>query len=251
MANPVLSESRWNETAEQFAGSTTMTVQGTVNKAAILFAVLGVAMAMMWSKYWHGGAPVAAEITPWMIGAGIASVAVLILAMFVKSLIVPCAFLYAAAQGIFLGALTMFIEPRFPGLPLQAACLTGACLLALLMLYTTRIIRPTEGFMRGVLIATGGLMLGMFALTVLGWFGIGGGITAALHGNGMIGIGFSVLCIALAAANLVVDFKVIEDGSRAGAPKRMEWFGAFALMVTLVWLYIEILRLLTKLKSDD
>jgi uncharacterized YccA/Bax inhibitor family protein len=171
--------------------------------------------------------------------------------MFAKRLAMPLALGYAVAEGLLLGGFTMFMQARYPGLPLLAAGFTTGTLLAMLILYRTGVIKASSGFMKGMAAAMGGLMLGLGILFLLNLFGIGGGITGALYGNGPIGIGFSVVCIGLAALCLVVDFAVIEQGARDGAPKYMEWVGAFGLLVTLVWLYIEILNLLAKLRGGD
>jgi len=149
---------------------------------------------------------------------------------------------------MFLGALSASYESLYNGITLQAALLTMAVFVALLMAYKTRLIKATENFKLGVVAATGGIMIMYLLSFVLGLFGI---TVPYLHENSLIGIGISVVIVIVAALNLVLDFDFIEGGAEQGAPKYMEWYGAFGLMVTLVWLYIEILRLLSKLRSRD
>ena len=154
--------------------------------------------------------------------------------------------LYALLQGILLGGITGMYEAQFPGIGLQAIGLTFGILFALLFCYMSGMIKPTENFKLMIASATGGIFLLYMASFVLGLFGINIGF---IHSNGLIGIGFSMFVVGIAALNLVLDFDFIEEGVEAGLPKHMEWFGAFSLMVTLVWLYLEILRLLSKLRS--
>jgi len=255
MSNPVLSENRWEAIAasERPTTANAMTVGGTMFKTGVLFLFLLASTGWMWSSFWHGKTPDVSGAMPWLIGGAIGGLVLCLIAMFIPKMTMIIAPLYALAQGLVIGGLTMFIETQFPGknLPILAACLTSACFLAMLLLYQLRIIQATPALVRGVMIATVGLVIGIGLLTLLTWFGIGGGIMENLRGSGPIGIGFSVLCIGLAAFNLVVDFGFIENGSRQGLPKYMEWVGAFGLVVTLVWLYIEILQLLAKLQRRD
>jgi uncharacterized YccA/Bax inhibitor family protein len=153
---------------------------------------------------------------------------------------------YALVEGLFLGALSAFFEARFPGIVIQAVMLTFGTLFALLFAYRSGLIKATENFKLGVAAATGGIFLIYVASFLLGLFGIK---VPYIHESGIIGIGFSLFVVVIAALNLVLDFDFIESGVEAGAPKYMEWFGAFGLMVTLVWLYVEFLRLLAKLRD--
>jgi uncharacterized YccA/Bax inhibitor family protein len=140
----------------------------------------------------------------------------------------------------------MIFEFQYPGIVVQAVTLTFGTLFALLMAYRSGVIRATENFKLGVAAATGGIFLIYLATFVLGLFGIR---IPQIHESGIIGIGFSLFVVVVAALNLVLDFDFVENGARLGAPKYMEWYGAFGLIVTLVWLYIEILDLLAKLRS--
>jgi uncharacterized YccA/Bax inhibitor family protein len=150
------------------------------------------------------------------------------------------------AEGLFLGGISSIFEAQFPGIVIQAVGLTLGTLVGLLFAYKSGLIKVTENFKLGVAAATGGIFLIYMASFVLGFFGVG---IPFIHESGLIGIGFSLVVVVIAALNLVLDFDFIERGAEAGAPKYMEWYGAFGLMVTLIWLYLEMLRLLAKLRS--
>lgn len=249
MSNPILSESRWSEIAKTDGQSgVAMTVDGAVTKTVLLLAVMLAVMVWMFATYWHAGVPVRGEFLPFMIGGAITGLVMCLINVFAPRWAMATSLIYAAAEGLLVGGITMLVQAQYPGLPLLAACFTAATLLGMLLLYRTGIIKASSGLVRGVMAATAGLFLGVGLLWLLSAFGVGGGIISTLYGNGPIGIGFSVLCIGLAAFNLVVDFAFIEQGAQQRLPKYMEWVGAFALLVTLVWLYIEILRLLSKLR---
>ncbi len=156
--------------------------------------------------------------------------------------------LYALLEGLVIGGVSTIFEAQFPGIVIQAAGLTLGTCLALLLAYKSRLIRATENFKMGVVAATGGIALFYLITLVLGFFGIR---IPLLYSNGWMGIGFSLFVVVIAALNLVLDFDFIEQGAARGAPKYMEWYGAFGLMVTLIWLYLEMLRLLAKLRSRE
>ena len=155
---------------------------------------------------------------------------------------------YALLEGLVLGGLSATLELRYPGIAIQAVSLTFGTLFVLLFLYRTGVIKVTQKFRLGVFAATGGIMFFYLIEMVLGFFGIQ---FASINGSGLIGIGFSLIVVGIAALNLVLDFDFIEQGVQYGAPKYMEWYGAFGIMVTLVWLYLEILRLLSKMRSRN
>ena len=250
MSNPVFADRTWSPERESDRSmATTMTAGGAVGKALFMATVLFATMGVMWHLHWQEGAIDVEALLPLMTG-GIIGGLVLALVVCLRRRAGPLSTtIYAVCQGLFLGALTMIVEVHYPGLPLLAATYTGATLVGMLLLYKAGVIRVGPRFMRGVIGATAGLALGVVALWLLSMFGVGTGLRAMLYGNGAIGIGFSLLCIGLAALNLVLDFHVIEQGERQGLPKRFEWMAAFGLMVTLVWLYVEILRLLIKLND--
>ena len=153
---------------------------------------------------------------------------------------------YAGFEGIALGGITVFAEAQYPGIGIQAIGLTFVILASLLFCYKRVIIKPTDNFRLMIFSATMGIALLYLVSFIMSFFGSGIGF---IHSNGMFGIGFSLFVVGIAALNLVLDFDFIEEGAEQGLPKYMEWYGAFSLMVTLVWLYIEILRLLMKLRS--
>jgi uncharacterized YccA/Bax inhibitor family protein len=157
--------------------------------------------------------------------------------------------LYAGLEGLLLGGVSAMFEASYPGIALQAVGATCGTLAALLAAYASGLIRPSEHFKLGIMAATGGICLVYLASWVLSLLGIHA--MGSLFGNGLLGIGFSVVVVIVAALNLVLDFDFIENGVRQAAPKYMEWYGAFGLLVTLVWLYLEILRLLSKLRSRN
>ena len=182
----------------------------------------------------------------YMIGGAIGGLIFALITIFKPTWAPVTAPIYAALEGLFIGALSAFAESKFPGIVLQATGLTFGILFALLGAYRSGLIKATENFKLGVAAATGGIFLVYMASFVLGMFGVA---IPFLHDATPIGIGISVFICIIAALNLVLDFDFIENGADNGAPKYMEWLGAFGLMVTLIWLYIEILHLLMKLRS--
>lgn len=243
-ANPALNKKTFANLA--YASDTEqMTIQGTVNKTFFMLLLLLVTASFTWRAYGTSGVE---AVYPWMIGGVIGGLIVALVTIFKKTWAPITAPLYALLEGLFLGGLSSILEARFPGIVLQAVGLTFGTLFALLFVYKSRIIRVTENFKMGIVAATGGIFLVYMANLVLGIFGIS---IPFIHGSGTFGILFSLFVVVIAALNLVLDFDFIESGAEQGAPKFMEWYGAFGLMVTLIWLYIEILRLLVKLQSRD
>jgi uncharacterized YccA/Bax inhibitor family protein len=243
-ANPALNNKTFAQFASQAADDTAMTIQGTVNKTGFLLLLLVGAASLTWSTdvtSWGGGG-----IGGLAVGGAIGGFIFAMITIFKKTWAPVTAPIYAFLEGLFLGALSSTLEMRFPGIVIQAVALTFGTLFALLMAYKSGLIKATENFKLGIVAATGGIALVYLATIVLGFFGIN---IPYIHGSGTIGIGFSVFVVVIAALNLVLDFDFIENGAEYGAPKYMEWYASFGLMVTLVWLYIEILRLLSKLSS--
>ncbi len=221
-----------------------MTVSGTVNKTGILLICVVITAAWSWNLFTRS--PQAA--LPLLAVGGIGGFIVALVTIFKKTWSPVTAPMYALLEGLVLGSASAMLEMRFPGIAMQAVGLTLGTLVALLLAYRSGMIRATDKFKIGIVAATGGIAIFYLIEFVLGFFGIH---FAAINGSGIIGIGFSVVVVIVAALNLVLDFDLIESGARAGVPKYMEWYGGFALMVTLIWLYFEILRLLTKLRSRD
>ena len=221
-----------------------MTVNGTVNRTGILLCLLMFTAIFSWDRAYSAVNP--GELYPWLIGSGIAGFVVALITVFKKTAAPITAPIYAAIEGILLGMLSAFYEMQFPGLVFQAILLTFGTLFALLMAYRSGVIKATENFKLGVFAATGGIALIYLTTFILSFFGVS---IPYIHGSGTIGILFSLFVVVIAALNLVLDFDFIERGAERGAPKYMEWYAAFGLLVTLIWLYIEMLRLLSKLRS--
>lgn len=241
-ANPALSASTFTGVAA--GGHEAMTVEGTVNKTAVLLLLVVGGAFYTWNLFFQASDP--AVVTPWILGGALAGFALAILTVFKKRWAPVTSPLYALCEGLFLGAVSATFEARFPGIVIQAVGLTFGTLFVLLLAYRTGVIRATENFKLGVVAATGGIALVYVVSIVLGFFGIQ---FPFIHESGPMGILFSLVVVVIAALNLVLDFDFIETGAARGAPRFMEWYAAFGLLVTLVWLYLEILRLLAKLKS--
>lgn len=240
-SNPFLSDKAFRV---ERTSSETMTINGTVNKTAILLILVVVPAYMAWERAFAAVNPGA--LYPWMIGSSIAGLVLAMITIFKKTAAPITAPLYAVAEGVFVGILSAFFEMRFPGIVFQAVLLTFGTLFALLFAYRSGLIKATENFKLGIAAATGGIFLIYMASMVLGFFGVS---IPLIHESGIVGIGFSLFVVVIAALNLVLDFDFIENGAEQGAPKYMEWYAAFGLLVTLVWLYVELLRLLSKLRS--
>lgn len=221
--------------------STTMTVAGTATKALAFLAICFASAGYAWKQV-----EVNPSIGGWIMGASIAGLVLAFLTIFLPKWAWLTGSLYSAAQGVALGAISRILDARYPGIALQAVGLTFATTLAMLMMYTTRVIRVTPTFQRFVIAGTGALFLVYLLSWVLRMFGVP---MPYLHDASPLGLLVSAVAIGLASMNLLLDFDYIEGQSERGAPKYLEWYGAFGLMVTLVWLYIEILRLLAKLQD--
>src|SRR5271163_1442083 len=243
-SNPALNVNSFR--VDQAVSGEAMTLNGTVNKTGILLICVVAAAAWSWSRFFSD--PVSNTVLPFVAIGGIGGFIFAMVTIFKKEWSPITAPIYSLLEGLALGGISAMFELRYPGIAMQAVGLTFGTLFVLLLAYHSGLIRVTEKFKLGVVAATGGIAVFYLAEFVLGFFGVH---FAAINGSGAIGIGFSVVVVIVAALNLVLDFDLIESGARAGVPKYMEWYGGFALMVTLIWLYFEILRLLTKLRSRD
>ena len=232
--NPVLRSDTFRQ-ARPLATGDVMTIQGTVNKTGILLLLCIFSASLVWKN------PVA--FMPFMWLSIIGGFIVALVTVFNKQWAGVTSPIYAFVEGLFLGCISALMERQYPGIVIQAVGLTFGTLFCLLMAYKSRLIKPTENFRLGIVAATGGIALFYFISLIVGFFGIR---MPLIHSSGPLGIVFSLFVVTIAALNLVLDFDFIEKGSEYGAPKYMEWYGAFGLMVTLIWLYIEILRLLAK-----
>jgi uncharacterized YccA/Bax inhibitor family protein len=247
--NPVLGENTFLDIGSGTVvggHSGTMTLSGTVNKSAMLLVLILLSAAFVWDKY--DGPQSAGAILPWVMTGAIGGLILALITIFKKTWAPVTAPVYALLEGLFLGGISAMFEARFPGIVMQAVGLTFGTLGALLLAYRSGLIRATENFKLGVVAATGGIFLLYLVNFGMGFFGKS---IPFIHESGWMGIAFSAFVVVIAALNLVLDFDFIESGVEQGAPKYMEWYGAFGLMVTLVWLYLEILRLLAKLQSRD
>jgi uncharacterized YccA/Bax inhibitor family protein len=253
--NPALKESTFLDLGSGTVVSRdggAMTLNGTVNKTGILLLLSVLTAAFAWSQSivtGTDGLPTAASgLLGYAIGGAIGGFILAMITVFKKTWAPVTAPLYALVEGFFLGSISALYELRFEGIVFQAVLLTFGTLFALLFAYRSGLIKATENFKLGVVAATGGIALVYLATIVLGFFNIQ---IPMIHESGLVGIAFSLFVVVIAALNLVLDFDFIESGVEQGAPKYMEWYGAFGLMVTLVWLYIEFLRLLSKLQSRN
>ena len=239
-ANPALNEKSFarlipNESAD------VMTLQGTVNKTSFLILLTMAAAMWSWGQFAETG-----TASIWTLGAAIGGFVVALITMFKKEWSSVTAPLYALFEGVFLGALSAMVNASYPGIAIQAVTLTFGTLAGLLLAYKSGAIKVTENFKLGIVAATGGIAIFYLIAMVIGFFGIH---MPLINSNGPMGIVFSLVVVVIAALNLVLDFDFIENACRNNAPKYMEWFAGFGLLVTLVWLYVEILRLLIKLQS--
>ena len=248
-SNPALSGDAFRAEGVAYGGES-MTISGAVNKTGILVILCVLTAAWTWNRFF-GAASTSPEeamqtvALPVMAG-GIGGFIVAMVTIFKKEWSAVTAPIYALLEGLVLGGVSALLELRFHGIAIQAVALTLGVLVAMLLAYRSGLIKVTDKLRLGIVAATGGIAVFYFLQFILGFFGIH---FTTINGATPIGIGFSVLVVAIAALNLVLDFDLIENGARYGAPKYMEWYSAFALMITLVWLYFEILRLLSKVRS--
>jgi uncharacterized YccA/Bax inhibitor family protein len=238
-SNPMLAGDVFANWADADRRATVMTVEGTALKALILLAIAVATAAVSWSY-----AATAGLGLPVLLGGALGGFILAMITAFKPTWSPVTAPLYAAAEGLFLGAISMVINQRYGGIVVNAVALTFGVMFLMLLLYTTRLIRVTQWLRTMIMVGTGAIALLYLVSFVLSFFGV---MVPFIHSSGPIGIAFSVFVVGLAAFNLLLDFDAIERGAQAEAPKYMEWYGAFGLMVTLVWLYLEILRLLSKL----
>ena len=222
-----------------------MTVRGTLNKFGFMFLMLMGTAFYSWKEYTQGG-----DVQPLMLGGLFGGLVVALVIVFKKEWAPYLAPLYALLEGLFIGAVSAYYNEAFaakmPNIIMNAVGLTFGTAIAMYLLYSFKIIQATQKFKAIIFTATAGIAIFYLIAMVVRMFGVE---MAFLHEGSLMGIGFSVFVVAIAALNLILDFDMMEQGAAAGAPKYMEWYGAFGLMVTIVWLYLEILRLLSKLSS--
>jgi uncharacterized YccA/Bax inhibitor family protein len=242
--NPFLNERRFQSAASEMDASELMTFNGALNKTALLILILLLGASWSWAdmSWATPGAGFSGKMWIGLIGGLLFAVAT----MFKPQWAHITAPAYAFLEGMFLGGLSAFFEGMYPGIVIPAVVLTMGILVGMLVTYRAGLIPVTQKFRIGVISATGGVAVFYLISIVLGFFGVS---IPFVHGGGVMGIGFSLIVIVIATLNLVLDFDLIARLSASGAPRKMEWYGAFSLMVTLVWLYIEILRLLAKTRD--
>ncbi|MFH1453931.1 MAG: Bax inhibitor-1/YccA family protein [Armatimonadota bacterium] len=246
-ANPALGSKTFTSLPAAYDDKSTMTIEGTVNKTGVLLLLVILGAVWTWRLFYNSnGDP--ASVMGWMMLGVIGGLIVALITIFKKEYSPVTAPIYALLEGLFLGGISALFEAQYHGIVIQAVGLTFGTLFALLFAYKSGIIKATENFKLGVVAATGGIFLVYFATFILSLFKIQ---VPFIYQSGIIGIGFSLFVVVIASLNLVLDFDFIETGAERGAPKYMEWYGAFGLMVTLIWLYIEILRLLALLRGRD
>jgi len=250
-SNPVLKETTFSRDFTSSAEE--MTINGTVNKTALMLLLVIAGAVFTWNKFFNAitvDDPQAgmAAIMPWLLVGGIGGFITVLVTVFRPQSSGISAPVYAVFEGVFLGGISAVFETMYAGIVMRAVALTLGVFVMMLFLYRSRIINVTNKFAMGVFAATAGIALVYFVSFIAGLFGANLGF---LYGNSNLSIGISLVVIVVAALNLVLDFAFVERAAQSGAPKYMEWYGAFGLMVTLIWLYLEILRLLSKIASRN
>lgn len=241
--NPALNDSTFNSfRSGGYESSNAMTITGAATKTMILLGLCFGTASMTWGMAAGQNLP---NAMPWMIGGMVAGLVFGLATGFKPTWSPITAPLYAMAEGLFLGGLSAMYEAQFHGIVFQALLATFGTTFALLIAYQTGIIKATENFKLGVFAATGGIAVMYLAMMVMRMFGM----NVSIMSMGWLGIGISVVVVIVAAMNLVLDFDYIEEAAKNGAPKYCEWYAAYGLMVTLVWLYVEILRLIAMLAA--
>ena len=241
-ANPALKEKAFSG-VRAAVNEPAMTVQGTTTKSLLLVLLTVFSASFTWTAVAGGNVGI---LGPAALIGGLGGFIVALVTIFKPNLSPYTAPVYAVLEGLLLGAISSLYNARFAGIPTQAVLLTFGVFMAMLVIYRLGIIRATERFRIGVVAATGGIALMYFISFILSFFGVQ---MSFLHSSSPLSIGISLVIVGVAALNLILDFDFIERGAANRAPKYMEWYGAFGLLVTLVWLYLELLRLLAKLQG--
>jgi uncharacterized YccA/Bax inhibitor family protein len=244
--NPAFKSKAFSHRSSDFSTDQVMTLSGTVNKTGFYLLLLTLSAAYTWNIFFNSGDP--SSVTGLMIFGLVGGLIAAMVTIFKPTVANISAPIYALLQGLAIGGISAMFESSYEGIVIQAVTLTFGTLAALLLAYKSGLIKPTENFRLMLFAATGGIFVLYMLNFVMSFFGASIGF---IHSNGIMGIGFSLVVVAIAALNLVLDFDFIEQAAEQGAPKYLEAYGAFSLMVTLVWLYLEILRLLAKLNSRN
>ena len=252
-SNPALGDKTFRDLANQsqvgggLVDTGRMTLAGTINKTGILLLCTLATACFTWKQFLDSRDP--ASVAGLMIVGLIGGFIVAMVTIFKQQWAPVTAPIYALLEGLALGGISAITELRYPGIPIQAVALTFGTLFVLLLAYRSGLIQVTQKFRLGVVAATGGIAVFYLVEMLLSLFHINA--FASINSGSAVGILFSLFVVAIAALNLVLDFDFIEQGVSYGAPKYMEWYGAFGIMVTLIWLYLEIIRLLSKMRSRN
>lgn len=248
--NPTLSEKIFDKAqtlGDRSAG--VMSVRGTMNKFGFLLAMVIASASYSWHLFEAGKAP---TMTILMIAGAIGGLVAALVVVFKPNWAPFVAPAYGILQGFFVGGISAIINDamseKYPGIVMQAVGLTFGVAIAMFAMYNARIIQPTQKFKSIVIASTMGIAIFYFITILLNWFGVS---VSFMYDSSWLSIGISLFVVVIASLNLILDFDMIEQGAAQGAPKFMEWFGAFGLLVTIVWLYIEMLKLLSRLGSRD
>ncbi|AGY53848.1 Integral Membrane Protein [Bacteroidales bacterium CF] len=249
MANPVLSEKIFKTNQATSASTGTMTVKGTATKSLVLILMILAGAMYTWKIAYEAINP--ASLQPWMWGGVIGGFVVAMIISFKPIWAQYLAPIYAVLEGLFLGAISAVFSQAFaataPGIVMNATLLTILTAVVMLIIYRTNLIKVDGKFAKIMTIAIGAIALYYIVSMVLSLFGVN---LTMLHNSGPLSIGISLVIIGVAAFSLLMDYEFIVRASESGAPKYMEWYGAFGLMVTLVWLYLEILKILAKFAGN-
>lgn len=250
-SNPTLKDKVFAKAAQTSASEGVMTINGSIIKTLLLLGMAIVAAAVTWQMVMK--ATTTDSVTPWMIGGGIGGFIAAMVIIFKPTTAPWLSPIYAALEGLFLGGISAFFElmfrDSFPGIVVTAVSITLLTMLIMLTLYRSRVIKVTQKFRSIIIIATATIAVFYLIRLVFSLFGTT--LPFGVADSSLLSIGISLVIVVIAALNLLLDFDFIERGAAMGAPKHMEWYGAFGLMVTLVWLYLEILKLLAKFASRD
>lgn len=246
-SNPALSSKTFDGLSIAGSGGAVMTVRGTMNKLGFMLLLLMAGAFYTWNGFAKGQ-----NVNTLMWVGAIGGLVLALVMVFKKEWAPFIAPAYAILEGLFIGAISAMYNFAFaesmPNIITNAVGLTVGTAVAMFLLYNFRIIQATQRFKSIVFTATAGIAIFYLIVMVVRMFGVN---VAFMHDSSMLGIGISLFVVAIAALNLIMDFDMIEQGAANGAPKFMEWFGAFGLLVTLIWLYLEILRLLSRFASRD
>lgn len=251
-SNPIFGKNIFSQSATTTSDGV-MTINGTINKTGLMLLIVVFAATFTWRKFFGAIDPANPGVLPsgimvWTLVGAIGGFITALITTFSPRRSAMTAPIYAVFEGLFLGAVSAMFEAMYPGLVMRAVSLTFGVFLIMLLLFRSGAIQVTNKFRTIILAATGGIALVYLGSFIVGMFGVN---VSFLHDSSPLSIGISLFVVAIAALNLVLDFDMIVKGANARAPQYMEWYGAFGLMVTLIWLYLEMLRLLSKLASRD